>query len=532
MTGTWVLVRLALRRSRWFFLAWILGLAVLAPATAAAYETIVGGLAGAGALDVMAANPTMRAMLGPPYDLTTPGGFTVWRAGTFLATLTGLMAVLGVVRGTRADEEEGRTELLRSGVVDRSAPLTAAVVVGLAAVAVLGLLVTAGMVGVGAPVTGSLAFGAGTALTGAVFVGVGAVTAQLTASARAARGLGLAVLAAAYLLRAVADAAADGSTAQHLRWASPVEWMALSRPYADERWAVLLPPLLLTAALVAGAFALEARRDHGSGVYAVRPGPARAARDLRSPLALAWRLHRPGVAGWLVGLSVFALGMGSLTGSFGQMIADLPQFEMVLRRMGGGAEQLVDAFYVAMLSLVAILLAVLVVQVWQRLAVEERRGHAELVLSTAVPRTRLALAHLLIAVVVGVGASALFGALLGTPYAMETGSGDVVARTTWASLVLVPGALLVLGIAVALHGWVPRLGWLVWVVVGWSLFMVWVGTVLGLPEWLTRLSPWEPLPALPVEEMAWAPVAAVVLAALALMGAGLVGYRRRDLGVG
>lgn len=233
MTGTWVLVRLALRRSRWFFLAWILGLAVLAPATAAAYETIVGGLAGAGALDVMAANPTMRAMLGPPYDLTTPGGFTVWRAGTFLATLTGLMAVLGVVRGTRADEEEGRTELLRSGVVDRSAPLTAAVVVGLAAVAVLGLLVTAGMVGVGAPVTGSLAFGAGTALTGAVFVGVGAVTAQLTASARAARGLGLAVLAAAYLLRAVADAAADGSTAQHLRWASPVEWMALSRPYAD-----------------------------------------------------------------------------------------------------------------------------------------------------------------------------------------------------------------------------------------------------------------------------------------------------------
>jgi ABC-2 type transport system permease protein len=131
-----------------------------------------------------------------------------------------------------------------------------------------------------------------------------------------------------------------------------------------------------------------------------------------------------------------------------------------------------------------------------------------------------------------VAAAALFGALLGLPYALETGSGDVVARTTWASLVLTPGALLVLGLAVALHGWAPRLGWLVWVVVGWSLFMVWVGAVLGLPEWLTRLSPWEPLPALPVEEMAWTPVAMVLLVALGLSRAGLVGYRRRDLGVG
>lgn len=532
MTGTWTLVALALRRSRWYYLAWLLGLAVLAPATAAAYETVVGGLAGQGALDLMAANPTMRAMLGPPYDLTTPGGFTVWRVGTFVATMTGLMAVLGVVRVTRADEEEGRTELLRSGVVGRHAPLTAAVLVGLLAATVLGGLVVLGMVLVGEPVVGAVAFGAGTALTGAVFVGVGAVTAQLTASSRAARGLGLAVLGTAYLLRAVADAAADGSVAQRLRWASPVEWMALARPFADERWWVLLLPLALTGLLVAGAFALEGRRDHGSGVYASRPGPAGAAAGLRSPLALAWRLHRPGVTGWLVGLSVFALGMGSLTGSFERMMADLPQLEAVLRRMGGGADQLVDAFYVAMLALVSVLIAVLAVLVWQRLAVEERRGHAELVLSTAVPRSRLALSHLLLAVVVGVGTSALFGALLGAPYAVETGDAGVVARTTGASLVLVPGALLVLGVAVGLHGWVPRLGWLVWVVVGWSLFMVWVGTTLGLPEWLTRLTPWETLPALPVEELAWLPVVGTTLVALGLMGVGLLGYRRRDLGVG
>ncbi|WP_122262853.1 ABC transporter permease [Ornithinimicrobium cerasi] len=529
MTGLGTLVRLALRRNRWFLLAWVLGLAVIAPATATAYETVVGGLAGAGALDVMAANPTMRAMLGPPTDLGTPGGFTVWRVGTFIAAAAGVMAVLGVVRVTRADEEEGRTELIRSGVVGRHAPLTAGVLVALLGCLVLGALVSAGMAAVGEPVTGSLAFGLGVALVSAVFVGVGAVAAQVTSAGRAARGLGLAVLLAAYLLRGIADAGPEGSVRRDLAWASPLQWMALVRPYADERWAVLLLPAGLTALLVGGAFVLESRRDHGSGLWSVRPGRDRAAEGLLSPSGLAWRLQRGTVIGWLVGLSVFALGMGSLSGSFGQMLEDLPQLEAVFRRLGQGAEQLVDAFFVAMLGIVAVLVGIVGVQLWQRLATEEHRGHAELLLAAAVPRTRLALSHLVLAALASTAVLAVFAALLATPEALDRGDAGVILQTVGAALALAPGGLLVLGLAVLLHGLLPRLAWLVWVVVGWSLFMVWVGSVLGLPEWLARLTPWHALPALPVEEMGWAPVLVTTGLALALMAAGVWGYRRRDL---
>jgi ABC-2 type transport system permease protein len=529
MTGLGTLVRLAARRNRWFYLAWILGMAAVVPATAAAYETIVGGLAATGALDMLAENPTMRAMLGPPYDLTSAGPFTVWRVGTFMSSVAGIMAVLGVVRFTRADEEEGRTELLRSGVVGRHAPLTAAVLVGLVACAVLGLLVGASMVAVGTPVVGSVAFGLGSALVPAVFVGVGAVTAQVTSSARAARGLGLAVLGAAYLLRAVADAAADGSVTRDLAWLSPLQWMALARPYADERWWVLLLPAALVVLLVALAFALEGRRDHGAGLWAVRPGRDRAAPSLLSVGGLVWRLQRGSLLGWLVGLSVFALGMGSLSGSFDRMLEQVPRLEVMLRRLGQGADQLVDAFFVAMLGLVAILAAVLAVQLWQRLVAEERRGHAELLLATAVPRARLAAAYLLLAAVGSTLLLALFGALLGLPESLGQGDAAPLLGSLRGALALSPGGLLVLGIAVLLHGWAPRLSWLVWVVVGWSLFMVWVGSLLGLPDWLVRLTPWEALPALPVEEMDWTPVLVVGAAALVLMVVGVWGYRRRDL---
>ena len=529
MNGLGTLVRLALRRNRWFYLAWILGMAVVVPATAAAYETIVGALATTGALDLLAENPTMRAMLGPPYDLTSAGPFTVWRVGTFMATVAGIMAVLGVVRVTRADEEEGRTELLRSGVVGRHAPLTAAVVVGLLACAALGLLIAVSMVAVGEPVAGSIAYGLGSALVPAVFVGVGAVAAQTTSSARAARGLGLAVLGAAYLLRAVADAAEDGSRTRALAWLSPLEWMALVHPYDGERWWVLLLPAALTVLLVAAAFALEGRRDHGAGLWTVRPGGDRAAPALLSVGGLVWRLQRGSLVGWFVGLAVFALGMGSLSGSFDTMLERIPRLEVMLRRLGQGADTLVDAFFVAMLGIVAVLAGVLAVQLWQRLAAEERRGHAELILGTAATRTRLATAYLLLAAVGSTVLFAAFGALLGLPETLAQGDPGPMLGSLRGALVLVPGALLVLGLAVLLHGWAPRLSWLVWVVVGWSLFMVWVGSILGLPDWLVRLTPWEVLPALPVEEMDWTPVLAITVAALALMALGLWGYRRRDL---
>ncbi|WP_143554129.1 hypothetical protein [Serinicoccus sp. CUA-874] len=56
-----------------------------------------------------------------------------------------------------------------------------------------------------------------------------------------------------------------------------------------------------------------------------------------------------------------------------------------------------------------------------------------------------------------------------------------------------------------------------------------MGTALGLPEWLTRLTPWAALPQLPVEEMDWAAVLGTLAAAVALMALGAVGYRRRDI---
>ena len=71
---------------------------------------------------------------------------------------------------------------------------------------VLAVLLVVVLVVLGLPVAGSVAFALAITTCGLAFAAIAALAAQLAASARAARGIAIGVLGAAYLLRAVGDA--------------------------------------------------------------------------------------------------------------------------------------------------------------------------------------------------------------------------------------------------------------------------------------------------------------------------------------
>lgn len=89
--------------------------------------------------------------------------------------------------------------------------------------------------------------------------------------------------------------------------------------------------------------------------------------------------------------------------------------------------------------------------------------------------------------------------------------------------------LLVVGLAVALYGLVPRLTGLVWIVVVYGMVVGMFGGLLGLPTWALDLSPFAMVPMLPADAFTPWPVLGMLLVAAALYGVGLVGLRRRDL---
>ena len=517
LAGTGTLLRFALRRDRVTTPVWIAVNALMVLSMPSTLKSLYGTVAErADLLRQVRTNASFRALIGPLYD-TSLGGLTAWRVGVFAGLLAAVTSLLIVVRHTRDEEESGRAELVASGAVGRRASLTAALLAAAVANGVVALLITAGLAGQGT--AGAVSLGLGLAATGMVFATAAAIVAQLTESARLARGLTSAVLGAAFVLRAAGDSATtDGGSVW--TWLSPLGWLENLRPFAAERWWVLL--VFAAAALLQGlaAYVLAGRRDLGMSFFPTRPGPATG--RLGSAAALAWRLQRGGVLGWSLGFFLAGVVYGGLTDGAADMVGDNQNARQIFERMGGQSG-LTDAFLASMVGMLGLIAALYVVASVLRLDAEETSGRAEPLLSCQVSRLRWAAGHLTIAF----AGAALIMLLAGAGFAV--GYGRQVGPILAACLVQLPAVWVIGGVAVLLYGVAPRLAPAAWGVAVAVLLIGWVGPALDAPRLVLDLSPFGHLPKLPGGEMAWGPVLVLLALATALTATGLAGLRRRDL---
>jgi ABC-2 type transport system permease protein len=399
--------------------------------------------------------------------------------------------------------------------------VTAAAMVG------IGVLSAAGLAAVGLPSAGSWAFGLSWAVTGLAFAAIAAITNQLTASARAANALAMIVLAVTYLLRAIGDVTGDASGPSALSWLSPIGWGQQVRPFAGDRAAVLLVPLVFSIAALWLAFALQARRDLGAGLLPDRSGRGAAAASLRSPQALAWRLQYPMLLGWLVAYAILSAVVGSIINDLGDMM-DTPQAQQMITALGG-TDVLMDAFISLEFSILAFITAAYGIVAAHRLATEEADGRLEPVLATSVSRTRYLLSHLVVALV----GTTLLTLTQGTSFALasaaQSGATDRIGATIGAAMAYLPAIWLMTGVVVLMFGYVPRLTFVAWILLVGSLLVSELGALLSWPQWVMDSSPFAHIPKLPAAAMDWTPVIVLLVIATALMAAGAARFRRRDL---
>ncbi|GAA2271803.1 ABC transporter membrane-spanning protein [Streptomyces ruber] len=515
--GTGTLLRLALRRDRVLLPVWVavIGLTVLS--LPSALESVYGTAAErAGVARQMLANSSLRATYGPVFS-DSLGGLVAWRIGAYAGVFAACLSLIVVVRHTRDEEESGRQEMLSAAMVGRRAPLTAALLAALVGNAALAVLIVGGLAAQGT--AGALALGLGTAGVGMVFATAAAIAAQLTESARLAKGLTGGLLGAAYVLRAAGDAAEnDGSSA--LTWASPIGWLENVRSFADERWWVLLLFVVAVAVQTCVAYGLAGRRDIGMSFLPTRPGPATG--RLGTAGALAWRLQRGGVLGWGAAFLAAGLAFGAITGGATDLVGDNERTREIVERMGGQAG-LTDAFLASMAGMLGMVAALYIVQAVLRQHAEETALRAEPVLAGAVGRLRWAGGHLAVAF----GGAALIMLLGGL--GLGIGYGGHLGPVLGACLVQLPAVWVIGGCAVLLYGVWPQAAPAAWGVAGAALLIGWLGPVLDLPGAVLELSPFTHLPKLPGEEMVWGAVEGLTAMTVALTAIGLAGLRSRDL---
>ena len=526
LSGTPGLLRLYLRRDRIILPAWVLLLSiplgtVYVGSIAAVYPTEADRASFAATI---MASPAQRALYGNVYG-DSLGATGIWKAGMF-HVLIAVAVILTVIRHTRADEESGRTELIDSTAVGRYASLTAALLLSSGASIATGLIGTASLLPLDVPASGSLAFGLAIAGTGLVFTAVAAVTAQLSPSARFARGAAFGALATAFTLRAIGDA---GSRAQFLSWTSPLGWSLRVRPYAGDRFWVLLLPLATTVILLVVAYRLLARRDVGAGMFAERAGAPRAGSTLRGVTTLAWRLDRGSLLLWTVGLCLYGLLIGSVVDGVGGEIGDNQSTRDIVARLGGTG-QLEQAFIAIAFGMLGMVAAAFAISLTLRLFQEESSQRAETLLAGAVGRSRWLASHLVFAIGGTAFAMLLAGLMAGLTYGAA--AGDLVGKLAvvlGTAAVQLPAVWLLVAVTVAFSGLIPRFTPAAWGVLIAFIAVYLLGSLSNSPQWLLDLEPFAHVPHVTPGGVDPTPLWWLLGLDAATIALGAIAFRHRDL---
>jgi ABC-2 type transport system permease protein len=476
-------------------------------------------------LSSLADNPALRALYGRPYDLSTPGGFVVWRLGQFLALAAALWGLLSATRLLRGEEDAGRTDLVLAGSLRRSRLVGAQLGVLGGACVVVGLGIAVGLVVAGQAGTAAALFGAGVTTVMLVFAMTGALTAQLVAPRRRATGLAVALLATTFLLRMLADGSAGLAAAT---WATPFGWLERLEPFAGNRPWPLLPGLVVASLLAAAAVALALRRDTGEGVVQERAHRPRRA-GLGGPAAFALRERTGAIAGWVVGLAVVGFVVGGITDAFTDFLARNAALRDLMARFGYREMASPEGFVAALDVFAAVALGACAIASVYRIWDDEEQARLDHVFAAPVRRARWIAAALVATVVVVAASGAAYGVAIWV--GVEFGKGSIAFADVLAGVLnTLPVVALVLGLAVLGLGLVPRIGAAIagGVLAAWYV-LNFLGPALSWPSWVLDLTPFRHLAAVPAQPAAWAATAIMLAIAALELVVGIVAYERRDL---
>lgn len=524
---TGALLRFILRRDRMRISIWIGSFALVSFVVAQAFEDLYATDSERQAIAETMLNPAMTAMVGQGYGLDnyTTGAMMAHQMLLFTALTVGLMSILLVTRHTRSDEEVGRLELIRSLPVGRLATLHATMLSIIGTNFLLAIITGFGLYVMGIEsinLHGSLLYGSALGVTGIFFGAVTAVFAQTSENARSTIGLSITVLLLAYVVRGIGDVGNEA-----LSWLSPLGWILRSEVYVNNYWWPIILTLIVSVLLMVFAYYLNSIRDLEASFFHAKPGKKQASTLLTKPFGLSFRLQRTGLIAWAVGLYLLGVSYGSVLGDLESFLENMSIMEKILTPTEGFT--LTEQFLTMLMSIMAILSTIPALMAILKLIGEERHNRTEHILTRAVSRTNLLMSHFVLAIISSF--VMLFVSLFGLWSAGTTVMDEAISFSTFfnSAMIYLPAIWVMIGFAILLIGFLPRFTGLIWLYLVFSFFIVYLGELLQLPNWLSMLSPYGHIPNLPVDDMNVTILIVLISITIFLTIIGTVGYRNRDI---
>ncbi|MCL2364017.1 MAG: ABC transporter permease [Defluviitaleaceae bacterium] len=563
--NTGLLTRFMLRRERITSLLWILilGGTIVLLVPGVFYALPVGEREPI--IDVLTM-PAMVSMVGPGFAAyhSTFGALYTNFMMLFSALTAALMNIFLVIRLSRADEEKGRYEVLRSLPVGRLSNLAAAMLTALVVNIGLALFTGLGMYAFGTSLydtgmcfNGSMLWGATLGVTGLVFAAFTALFAQLTASSRTAMGYAFMALGIFFLLRAPGDM---DPNMEILALISPMGLLLRTQAYIANYWWPIFIMLGTAVLLTLVAFKLTSIRDIDQGIIPAKPGRAHGSFLTKSAGGFAFKLSRTAIIVWIISLFILGASYGAVLGTLDEFIASNEMYQQLILGpfeieippitddfpleaavlylrdavavFGFTLPQLFSAMINMIMGIFAIVPATLFVL---KARAEETDTRAELVLAASVGRRKYLGAFAIIAFVMAVlvQLSSSIGMFAFGAAAMESTAEFPLTFALQVGLNYVPAIWVKVGVAVLLVGLLPKATSLIWAYFAYTFVALFLGQGFGIfPDWALWLSPYgfvQQLPLAPGESFNWIVPVVLTVVAAALTAIGLWKYGRRDV---
>ena len=526
--NTGILVKLAIRRERitscvWIFLTVGLTALLIIGLNEAMDETSRMEM-----LPVIE-NPAMIAMMGPVIgiDNFTPGAMYTTFMLLFTAIAVVVMNIMIVVRHTRADEEKGRYEVLRSLPIGRIANLNSIIILAIIVNIILAILTGLLMFAVGdesMELNGSMLWGALLGSVGLFFAAVAAVFAQVSSSSKGAMGYSLFVMGFFYLMRAVGDVSMEA-----LSFISPLGLILRAEAYVNNNWMPVFVLIGLSIVIIIIAFRLNITRDIDQGLLPDKRGSRSGGVLLKSPLGFILKLSKTGLIIGFITMFVLAVSYGTIMGDIEGFIESNEFYSQLILWMDGISMPLLFVgminFMMAMVALIPMILYV------TRIRSEEKDVRAELILAASVSKYKYLGGFAIISFCSSIILQMItaLGLWVSARGVLEDISEFPLDTVIIGNLLYLPALWVIIGLLIFLIGVFPKATGIIWAVYGIIFLLGLFGRMNIFPDWIINISPFAYIAQYPMEEISWFNMALLTIIAVVFTITGFIGFRKRDL---
>ncbi len=528
---TGYLLKANLKQNRFKHLIWIAILVGLFAAAATKFNVLFGTQTDIDAIVETLKTPAMVSLFGEfsavkPY--TTANVFASEML-VFMGMFMVFMNISLAIANTRAEEDSGLLEMIRSRTVGRLAPIYATVIEILLLNGLMGILYVASLVAAdlkGATLQGDLLMGASIASIGIMFGFISLLMAQLANNARSANFMSYGLYGLFYIIRMMTDV-----TNPKWTWLSPVGWIQKTAIYTDDNWLPVVLTLALGVVCLVVAINIAATRDIGSGILASREGKASAGKTLSSPLGLVLTVERNSMIGWILGSLILGAAYGSIFNTIGDIIGTNPTYRKILGvTQINAANQELILNYLNMLGMFFVAIAAISgIVIIFRLKSDDQKGYLEILHAKSITKTRLAMSYIGVGTLVSL---VVFTAMLAGTFFIGNATLEqpLALKYFWETLLgFLPATLFFVAIGSFLTGALPKLTSVLWLYLAASVLIKMFGPLLNLSEQTANISPLGWVGKVPTEAVNQPVIVCLLAAFLILTLLGLVGYNKRDL---